>query len=217
MDTSKLKNYIQYKYPFTQEDIDSLERLVDKYPWFSIGNQLLLKAYKESDNKKFKTALPKVSLLTPNRRKLYFFLQKKAESTDLAVEFDIEGHIETLPKRKRSQSDDDLLMNFSNEYFTLEDIEANNSPNSPQNEIITKFIEINPRIIPPIKISDAISADILSENITEEEPVSEILAEIYISQKLFDKAESCYKKLSLLNPEKSTYFADLISKLKINK
>lgn len=47
----------------------------------------------------------------------------------------------------------------------------------------------------------------------EELVVSEELAEIYRAQGLNDRAAAIYHKLSLLNPEKSVYFAELISGL----
>lgn len=47
----------------------------------------------------------------------------------------------------------------------------------------------------------------------EDEVVSEELAEIYLAQGLQKEAKAIYHKLSLLNPEKSVYFAELIAKL----
>lgn len=44
--------------------------------------------------------------------------------------------------------------------------------------------------------------------------VSEELAAIYLAQGLRDRAEAIYRKLSLLNPEKSVYFAELIAGLR---
>lgn len=47
----------------------------------------------------------------------------------------------------------------------------------------------------------------------EDDLVSEELAEVYLAQGLKDIAKETYRKLSLLNPEKSVYFAELIAKL----
>lgn len=47
----------------------------------------------------------------------------------------------------------------------------------------------------------------------DDEVVSEELAEIYLVQGLRDRAVAIYRKLSLRNPEKSVYFAELISKI----
>ena len=50
----------------------------------------------------------------------------------------------------------------------------------------------------------------------EEDMVSEELAEVYLAQGLKDMAKETYRKLSLLNPEKSIYFAEIISKIDSN-
>ena len=55
------------------------------------------------------------------------------------------------------------------------------------------------------------------ENSDDEDMVSEELAEIYEKQGLYDEAIATYRKLSLLNSEKSIYFAGLIAKIEASK
>ena len=50
----------------------------------------------------------------------------------------------------------------------------------------------------------------------EDDYVSEELAEVYLAQGLKDMAIETYRKLSLVNPEKSIYFAELIEKIESN-
>ena len=51
----------------------------------------------------------------------------------------------------------------------------------------------------------------------DEDMVSEEIAEIYVNQGLYNEAIDTYRKLSLLNSEKSIYFAGLIAELEDKK
>lgn len=50
----------------------------------------------------------------------------------------------------------------------------------------------------------------------EDDLVSEELAEVYLAQGLKSEALAIYRRLSLLNPEKSVYFAEIIQRLETN-
>ena len=85
-----------------------------------------------------------------------------------------------------------------------------------QKIIIDEFIDSNPKI-KPIKPTDVKKpTEDLSAKSTEFEPdsSSEYLASIYIEQNRINKAIAIYESLSLKFPEKKSYFAGLIKKLK---
>jgi hypothetical protein len=84
-----------------------------------------------------------------------------------------------------------------------------------QAELIEKFIVTNPRIEPSREKVAGPLMDI--SNPPEEENggfVTETLARIYIGQGYYSKAIDIYEKLSLKFPEKSSYFATQIEKVK---
>ena len=83
-------------------------------------------------------------------------------------------------------------------------------------DIIDRFLRSEPRRI--VAEEGEVSEEIVTEAEfdDEEEMVSEELAEVYLSQGLKDMAKETYRKLSLLNPEKSIYFAEIISKIDSN-
>jgi hypothetical protein len=83
--------------------------------------------------------------------------------------------------------------------------------------IIDAFIQNESAIVPKRAtfFSPTKAAKVSLED--REEIVSETLASVYAAQGNTSKAISTYEKLSLLHPEKSSYFAALIQKLKSEK
>ena len=90
-----------------------------------------------------------------------------------------------------------------------------NSEKQIQSELIDKFIIANPRI-EPHKEKSNVPIDDISKPFVEESGglVTETLARIYVSQGYYSKAIDIYEKLSLKFPEKSSYFASQIEKVK---
>jgi hypothetical protein len=84
-----------------------------------------------------------------------------------------------------------------------------------QAELIDKFIIANPRI-EPVRDKNVQPVEDLAKPHTEEKEgfVTETLARIYINQGYYSRAIEIYEKLSLKFPEKSSYFAAQIEKVK---
>jgi hypothetical protein len=112
----------------------------------------------------------------------------------------------------------------SNEEILFLDEEASQDSNTTgeqeqrkksQSELIDKFIIANPRIEPQ-KDKIYLPNDDISKPFVEKPAglVTETLANIYISQGYYSKAIDIYEKLSLKFPEKSSYFAFQIEKVK---
>jgi len=112
-------------------------------------------------------------------------VKKKGIKRTTPTEYSLD-HLEELPVKKKNQ-----LANA---------------------ELIDKFIKEEPKIVPKPTFFDPV--DVAKHSLMDNESVvSETLAEIYYKQGNLSKAIKIYKKLSLVNPQKSSYFAAQIEKI----
>lgn len=87
-------------------------------------------------------------------------------------------------------------------------------PISKKMELIDKFIETNPKIAP---VKNITPSPVNVERSTQDSSMlmTETLARVYLEQKKYSKAIQAYEILILKYPEKSVFFADRISDIKI--
>lgn len=85
-----------------------------------------------------------------------------------------------------------------------------------EDEIIDSFLRLDDYKIVADEAFDAEEIRTGADLDDEDDLVSEELAEVYIAQGMKAKAIEIYRKLSLLNTEKSIYFAKKIEKLSNN-
>ena len=137
-------------------------------------------------------------------------------------------HIESLFRTERwgesvensTSSDalgDDLLQSLcSRPVLDVQSIDVERLTKITSEDIIDKFLRADTHRI--VAEEGEVTQEIVVEAAFDDEDdmVSEELAEIYLAQGLKDMAKETYRKLSLLNPEKSIYFAEIISKIDSN-
>jgi len=83
-----------------------------------------------------------------------------------------------------------------------------------KNALIDKFIEANPKI-PPIKKEAKTTFKLESSPENSTYLMTETLARVYLEQNKYEKAIQAYEILILKYPEKSSFFANRISDIKI--
>lgn len=101
--------------------------------------------------------------------------------------------------------------------LSLKDIDIETLTRITSSDIVDKFLRSeHHRIV--AEEGDVEEEVVTSAELDEEDDlVSEELAEVYLNQGLKEMAKETYRKLSLVNPEKSIYFAGLIEKIDKNE
>jgi hypothetical protein len=158
----------------------------------------------ESDNTDFVSAILLMDEDNDMKEEPIFYMDpgfSVPEQSDL-LELD-------LDENKLTLSDEDSID------FELDDSDNKELQKKMQSELIEKFIIANPRIEPISDKTNSTDEDI-PKPFGEETGgfVTETLARIYINQEYYSKAIDIYEKLSLKFPEKSSYFASQIEKVK---
>ena len=147
-------------------------------------------------------------------------IEKNTTANGGQIESDINENIEFIEsssiKDKKVKDKKNTNQGFDISHYADEDEILKNTD---ENDLIAKFIIVNPRIDSVESYNDE-QKDISEHSIKEDDNLlTETLAKVYIAQGYFDKALKSYEKLCLKYPEKNTYFAGQIEMIKelINK
>ena len=241
MDKERFQYIIKNPQSINDDDIEMLSSLVATYPYFTIAQVLLAVGYDLKEDKRLNKQLRLAAAMSPDRNSLRHLLadtKEKKNTCDLPDEFgndsqqlldsivipevDLNKSQEELSREmalleEKRKSLDELKNLIEQRIIELErekEVADKEDKTLSKTEIIDKFIAENPQISRPKQefynpMTVAQTSVIDKENI-----ISETLATIYLNQGYVEKAISVYQKLSLKNPEKSVYFAELIEKAK---
>ena len=187
-----------------KEQLNYLKSIIESYPYIQSSRALYLKALKKSGSFKFDKELKITAAYTTERNVLFDYIND-IETKNINIKNEKEYKKTHLAKKSFL---DWLTLSNVKPIDRSNEINTNNSNSS----MINQFIQNKPKI-GNSKILSEMENDNL--NLHEQETLmTETLAKIYLAQNNFDKALQSYKILSLKYPEKSSYFANQINKIK---
>jgi hypothetical protein len=200
----------------SKKQISYLKSIIDDFPYLQSSRAIYLKALKESDSFKFNSELKITAAYSTERNVLFDFITKNEFNEVDTVSKDSGKTIIDTDKANQEKKSFVEWLSISN-FKPIDRSSPIERKESNTTSIIDKFIDTNPKI-GFTNNEENTEYDYGSSNIFKEDSLmTETLAKIYMSQNNFDKAIESYKILSLKYPEKSSFFADQIKKIKNKK
>jgi hypothetical protein len=213
MEPLQFLHYLGATPPSSANEVQRFEQFANQYPWCGIAHQLLLESYHLNNSEKAAGYTPMAAIYAVTRHYLYQRIQQIKAQKEAPPVADPEKttpapEVKTPAPARSTPADVP-----PGEYFSSGDL----SLIDPGDDAIGRFIIEKPKISPLSSSLMGVESSSFSPSIgayAPEDMVTETLAKIYADQGLYTRAIDIYEKLSLREPKKSAYFADLIQHLK---
>ena len=224
----------------SEKTISDLKQIVSDFPYFHAARMLYLKNLAIIEDIRQNVELKKMAIHIPDRVKLYMLIENeqpiqsvKHQKTDTENNEDSlsvtekfatkTNNIESTKQEDAMICEPTSLASADYVQFILDDSQNNPTLATPKlkhQELIDSYIQ-NEQAHPQSRLkfdpskSDGDSDEMTKEFLNPEKSLddayfTEILANIYIKQRRYDKALEIIKSLSLKYPKKNIYFADQI-------
>jgi hypothetical protein len=236
---------LKHPYQFSAEEMEDLERINKKYPFFQTAKSMQLKFLKERQMF-LKDLLTETAAQTIDRKVLFMYIEddqllfrNKEKKTTKSIEKEIENEVakeEDIVQINNNKSEKSIekIVEIANQKDEKSEViikteqkmsyldwlaQINQDKKEKNNDFfdaVDAFLKNKPKIV-PIKNKTYKAPAIIEKSVTEKQMLmTETLANLYVKQKKYDKAIQAFKILSLKYPKKSSYFANRISEIKQN-
>ena len=244
MKRESIINYVKTPTGLNQDSLQEVEDLLVAFPWFQTAYLLLVKNHHNIDSLGFHNALRRAAAFAGDRAVLYNLIHGlyKRESQNANTTEELLSRLKEKSDKggdtldygsgyaldeTTDEPDNDLAINeytFTGWFDRVQDsfqapqkgsaAADENQEESGSQKLIERFIKESPTLHPVEKdMVDRRDMAAESSDISDAF-MTETLAKIYLKQGLYTKAIYTYEKLSLKYPEKSTYFAQQIYKIR---
>ena len=207
------KNFIkilQQPEKLSKKELLFLQEISDEFPYFQPSRAIYLKSLADNEDIKFKKYLKSTSIYSRDRKILFDFIKNIQNQND-KVFFNKNEITSALVENKISDSIEISEQNSFVDWLKLSNLKP--IDRSKETQAVDKFISKKPKI--RIKANETQSDNDKNDDLANQSGfMTETLAKLYLNQKNYEKAIQSYKILILKFPEKNSYFADQIKKIK---
>ena len=192
--------------------IEQIEEFTHSYPWCALGHKMLFKVLCTQSDEAYLSYASKASAYLFNKEELFALAHTPRPFFSTPSEpFVIKEQTkEEKPQEKASEVIERIVI-VGGDYFTQTVLD---SASFEEMNPIDRFIKTNPKLSPVQLFQEEQEEKVSLLNVGEDNFMTETLAKIYADQSLYQLAIEAYKKLILLYPKKSDYFAALIKDIK---
>ena len=194
--------------------IEKIEDFTHRYPWCAIGHKSLFTALCAQNEEAWLSYASKASAYLFHREELYMLAHTHRPVFEpFSVEEPAEKSVSNKTEEEFEIISDPVerIVVVGGDYFAPSDL---HSASFEEQNPIDKFIKNEPKLPPVKQTQDEKEEKTVVLHVDDDNFMTETLAKIYADQSLYHLAIDAYKKLILLYPKKSDYFASLILDLK---
>ena len=206
------KNFIkilQQPEKLSKKELLFLEEISREFPYFQPSRAIYLKSLAENEDIKFKKYLKSTAVYTRDRKILFDFIKNIQNQND-KVFFNKNEITSAIVEKSISDSLEISEQNSFIDWLKLSNLKPIDRTKEAQT--VDKFISKKPKI--KIKADKTQTENDINDLSNQSGFMTETLAKLYLNQKNYEKAIQSYKILILKFPEKNSYFADQIKKIK---